>query len=444
MSTSEVQKNSSTKGASSCSHLIFIALLLFFISGCGGGGGGEGQFIAAETSDGQSGNTQEKTWSKVLVKQLDNNGLTSRFLRAVKGDDSTHLVYFSAGNSSDYQINHLILDEKDHLILEDETAIGINNNKDLALAITPDNIPVLAYQGGQVRDCGQEQESDAMFSLKSGNWQEYTGGTGEVERNPVFTDGLAGANLSMAVDSQGDIHICYQFFYEGCDALNFAYPDLLYSKKDSSDLGAAPLEETVEGNIYNPNGTASAQNSAGTHARILLDNNDQPIIFYAADIDNKKGLRMAKKVNDNWETTWISTGEIGAISCALGPDNNPAVAFYIKSNTSNDDEDLLCYADQNSGWQVQVVDDQNRCGKYCSLTFDPVGNPLIAYYEMETYSGRELKNLRLARFTTSWKSEIVANGSGHGLFNTIWTDKFNRTVISTYSDQDNGVYIFYK
>jgi len=208
--------------------------------------------------------------------------------------------------------------------------VDIDNCRAMGLTLGTGKTPVVVYQGGQIRECGAEQQSDVMMNIGSANtWTEVTAGIGYVERNPVFQDGLAGQRVTAAADSNGNIHVAYQFFYEGCDAMNFNYPDLLYVQKQGSNPEAEAAEETVEGNIYNANGTASAQNNVGEHARLILDQDQDPVIFYYADLSpnnsdpDQKGLRVARKKGESWEHEWVETGiQVEAISAALDQNGN--------------------------------------------------------------------------------------------------------------------------
>ncbi len=76
---------------------------------------------------------------------------------------------------------------------------------------------------------------------------------------PVFEDGLAGEQVSLAVVPQAT-SMCATSFSMGIDAMNFNYPDLLYVGKDgSSPDEEASEEEVVEGNVYGENGGQRAE-----------------------------------------------------------------------------------------------------------------------------------------------------------------------------------------
>ncbi|MGA1870650.1 MAG: hypothetical protein ACMUJM_19115 [bacterium] len=444
---------------------IFICLFAMIISlhllcGCGGETGDTG-----DTST--QGDTSSEGWQRCIVKDIDAGGMLAPHIHAAAdSNDRVHVVYFCDTDESDdesnpYTVHYLLFDiaaarsgaEDANTVLAEETIIDIDNCRDLSFVLDSTNTPLVAYRGGELRECGSPQQSDAMFSLKENtSWTEYTGAIGDVERNPVFTDGLAGADTSVAFDSTGDIHLCYQFFYEGCDSMNYNYPDLCYVKKERSSLTTSATEETVEGNVYNEAGTvALEQNSMGKYCAITTDAEDSPVIFYYAEFtESNRGLRVARRGNNGqWESEWLEDNcEIGAISAAHSDASDDfAVAYYVKEYTDGSDfVHCLKYARGNfSSWQTTLVDESSWCGNYCSLAFDSSGNPAIAYYEYKTHSGYDRLNLKLARYDgTSWSKETVAESGDIGLYNTLWFDTNDRALICTYSNTTTTIYIYYE
>ncbi len=447
----------------SCLFMV-VLLSLIFMLGCAGSSGGAGTSNegSKETNEEQTNeenmneeNAVEGSWRAVKVKQLQAGGLLSPNVKASPDSNGdVHITYFdeSQTNRGTYAIHYLVWNMEGAVTLEDgkEEIIGtIDNCKTLDLALDQSNFPVVGYQGGVVRECGSEQQSDVMFSIRENvTWGEYTGAVGEVERNPVFRDGLAGTEVSLAFDSNGDVHIAYQFLYEGCDSMNYQYPDLYYVKKDRTVLDDAEIEEQVEGNQY---GGTNIQNKVGDHSTIVIDSQDRPVIFYYAELsDNTKGLRVALRQQDGtWEKEWIETGcEVGGISAGFNTKGELGVAYYvIKYSDERDDEHLLKYAQkQSSSWSIQIVDDTILSGKYPSLSFDSSGSPAIAYYEIKTYSGYELKNLKLARFDgASWSDrEVLASTGDVGLYNSLWFDYKDDPMIFSYSNSEDAIYVFYQ
>jgi len=442
--------------------ILCLGILLCTISGCGGGSSSGGSADTGETGEPNSGigtETDPTLWTKVTIKEIDAGGMLSPHVKASSGAGGlVHIAYFtdSVNVSGDYTINHVLWDTTSSTELSHTEVLDVDNCRTLDLALSG-SMPVVAYQGGQVRAGGSEQQSDAMISiLNSGTWTEYTGGIGFVERNPVFEDGLAGKYVTVAADSGGDIHLCYQFFYEGIDAMNFNYPDLLYVEKASSALGFDSTEEQVEGNLYNSNGTASEQNTVGAHTAIMIDAGGSPVVFYYADLNpnssdySQKGLRMARNSGGTWVSQWVETGfSVGAISCGLSGSGNISVAYYVQSeyeDTLGTHTHCLKYATYaSSAWAITLVDESTLCGDYCSLAFDSDGMPAIAYYSLQNHSGSlTLKDLKYAGYNgSSWDKEVISSTGDIGYHNNIFFDG-TTTYICSYSNTDSTIYLFYR
>jgi hypothetical protein len=422
--------------------VIFIELFMY---GCGdGGSSGTGGVIQVDPP--------RSPWQAIKVKNLDAGGLLSPNVKAFPDSEgNVHITYFTDNQASHntYDVHYLLTNMHQGNV-PDEMVTTIDNSSKLDIALDKDNVPVVVYRGGEIRQCGTEQQSDVMFNIKENDiWVEYTGAIGVVERNPVFTDGLAGTEVSVAFDSLGNVHIAYQFLYEGCDSMNYQYPDINYVKKERTFLdNSGTPEEVVEGNDYNgPN----IQNNVGDFSTIVIDAQDNPVLFYYAELpDNTQGLRVARRRGDGtWEKEWIETGcVVGGISAGINNTGALGVAYYVTQYTDGrDDTNLLKYAqEQATSWSVQIVDDTALCGKYPALSFDSSGFPAIAYYEMKSHSGYDLENLKLARFLgNTWqKGEIVASQGDVGLYNNLWFDMNDKPVIVSYTNTEKSIYMFYE
>ena len=437
--------------------VLFSAALL--LAGCGGGGSGDADPTQDHTPDPPA--PDPGAWVKSEVIQVNTSGLLTPHVRAIPGgDDTLSVAYFEPHESLSgvFRVNYLTWQSD-----ASETAgspipdsvVDLDNTRTLSLALDSIDQPVVAYQGGLVKDCGGEDQADAMFSTgQDGTWQEYTGGIGFVARNPVITDGLAGRHVSVALDSQGNIHLCYQFFYEGCDSMNFTYPDLNYVEKAQGSPGAAAPEETVEGKTYYAGG-GGIQNNTGGYCSLLIDGDDYPAVFYYAALsDGTRGLRLARKRDGVWEREWVETGfEVGGISSAVDGEGNLAVAYYVVDYvdpaTQESSPGCLRFARERLGqpdpWDIEMIDDGTICGSHPSLAFDPSGNPAIAYYETETYSGMALENLKLAAFDGEhWDVDTVSEDGDIGRYNSLWFDASAKPFVCSYSRTDSAIYVFRK
>lgn len=402
----------------------------------------------------------EKVWTfDKIIDLSDNGGLTSNRVSVIVDEQQVpHFYYYQGNNNDGYNLIHQQWDEATKAlssatnIITNNTA-SLDNTAGFSVA-TNDGHLYSAYQGGDFRDCNQDVMSDAMFSVSDGsNWSEYTAGTGFVERNSVLSDGFAGADLSIAVDKKGGVHVTYQFFYEGCDSLNFNYPDLHYVYKAANTFEDDALEQTVEGSDLAIN---IAQNTVGEFNQLVLDASDQPVVFYAAqiaDTNKTQGLRFSYQAEGQWVNEWVEQDcDVQGISAALNPEGELAVAYYVKTCDAFDSDDFkngVRYAVQtDDGWEISMVEDTVLAGQYLSLAFDAQGQPAIAYRSLETYSGIEINDLNLARYNydskPGWSREQVFGAGDIGWYNSLWFDQAGTANIVSYSNSEQVVYWFTK
>lgn len=426
--------------------------LALLLAGCGGSDSSSADSDTVIIDDG------EAVWEfQKLIDLSSNGGLTSNRISVVVDDQEIpHFYYYQGDTSSDYSLTHQQWDADAGALTTAENILTndtetLDNTESFALSTNGDYL-YSAYQGGEFRECNEEVMSDAMFSVYDGSdWSEYTAGIGYVERNPVLTDGFAGANLSMAVDDEGGVHVTYQFYYEGCDSFNTNYPDLLYIYKPADDFVTDAVEETVEGSDLDVD---NAQNNVGQFNQLVLDSDQQPVVFYAAelaDTSSTRGLRYAYQEDGEWVNDWVEEDcDVEGISAALNPDNQLAVAYYVSSCDYIDDfEHGVRYAVQgDDGWEISMAEETVLAGEYLSLAFDAQGEPAIAYRSLETYSGIETNDLKLARHNydgdSGWSREQVHGTGDIGWYNTLWFEQDGTANIVSYSNSEEMVYWFTK
>jgi len=430
------------------SKSFFLIMLFVICIGCGGGGDNS---FSPSTQQPDNDNSEEKQWHAVQLNTIESSGLHSPHLKFLKDDnDQFHTIYFSSAGTQDFTIFHQIWDSRTfQSINAKKSVISIDNCRDIGSGIVNDS-PAVMYQGGSFPSCGDTEQSDVMISfLQNNEWKEYTVSTGNVERNPVIHNGVAGGSMDMIVDNQQQLHMCFQFFYEGCDSMNVNYPDIWYVKLSLDQLSPSPEPEVIEGNNYDND---NIQNNAGEHCSIALDNTQTPMVFYYDEAplpENDKGLRFAYKQSlDQWQTEWVEKDcNIGYISAAWNDKRGiMGVAYYVEDDLSYSNTDQsLRYAEKiNNEWHTYIIDDSCLCGNYCSLTFDNDGNPIIAYRADQSHSGYHLNELRVSRkINDVWKKETVSSLHNIGWYNTVIVDQSDTLYISTYSYDRKCIYIFY-
>lgn len=461
--------------------ILVVGLLVFVFTACGSGGGGGG---GDNSSNNPPVNTPNPTyaWQQYEVKDLSgSSGLLATNVRAVEANNGdVHVAYFTDGIKVDgerrYTLNHEVLAEDDFQVKTKSTLnpkpptdqVGdkdIDNSYPFALALDANDTPALLYCGGNPRaqSSDGDVQSDLMISVKDGNhWQEAFAAIGYVARQPIYEhrDGLATFDDWFVFDSSGDIHMAFQFYYEGMDEVP---PDVNYVKWERNALPAtelaslddwADIEEQVYGNEF-PNQNHGIHRDVGYSTKIILDENEDPVVFFAEKIvkDSNHGLHVAwRNGSGEWEREWVekcSTDfSIGRISAALAPDGSLSVAYQVKCDNPSlaDDGDYLKFARKVGDlWIKEVVDNRSHCGDYCVLAFDSGGNPAIAYFDEKSRAGNVRNDLKLAQLDGStWKSETVADIDDIGIYNSLWFDDDDLPVICTYSDSDKKIYIFRK
>jgi hypothetical protein len=437
----------------------WVVLMILFglvnLYSCNEGGGGD-----SDSSPNNLVVAEESAWQRTSIRRVNDTGLLIANLKVIAdSSDRLHVIHY--GDSGDdaypYAIEHSVWDlsfRQLEPLSETLVVATLDNSLTLDLALDNNGNPVLVYQGGEFRECGAEQ-SDVMISLaENGTWHEYLAAIGFVHRNPVLTDGLAGADAGVVVDSQGDVHVCYQFSYEGCDAMNHNYPDLRYVKRERAllDNASSITEETIEGSLF-PAFDYGIQNSVGYDCQLVLDAAEDPVAFYAVKADQTNfgdqtsGLRVARRTGEgSWQTDWVDEDcEVVAVSAArFAGEDTLAVAYAVKENNGVNTVYYLKYAAfQNNTWTVETVDNSVSCGSYCSLAFNSKGQPAIAYYEIRSHTGYTLQNLKFARYIgDTWQTETIAQSGDIGKFNNLWFDGNDRAHIGTYSASQDEILLF--
>ncbi|HOO46249.1 MAG TPA: hypothetical protein PLM29_08470, partial [Deltaproteobacteria bacterium] len=174
------------------------------MAGCKGGSGSSGLTGGINSSDNNAGQvTTAEGWQQEEIASISAGGMLLPNVKAVQDDASLiHVAWFSDSTVTDggYTIEHIVWNPSIQDQVSHSSVIDLDNCRTLGLALIQGEAPVVAYQGGEIREGGSEQQSDVMISIYgSGSWTEYTAGIGFVGRNPVFEDGLAGKQVSLAV-----------------------------------------------------------------------------------------------------------------------------------------------------------------------------------------------------------------------------------------------------
>ncbi|MBW2366284.1 MAG: hypothetical protein JRH15_00180 [Deltaproteobacteria bacterium] len=443
-------------------YLIGIVLMAA-ITGCNNSGG-----IGNDTPEV---NRQPNQWDQYAVALVHEVGTSLPHVTAKPDTDgNVHIAFYNAvtlpDETSYHQLNHLLwhpdIGSQSQQVIENKLAPsgvdGFDRCAQFDFALDANRIPVFTYPVEEVYVPLAQIEADIMINFnENGAWSEFLGAIGFVERNPVYFDGHATSNMSVAIDSHNDIHIAYQFFTEGMDSANYRYPDLFYIHRARASLDQTlsgpqfgAMEEPVDGNTFS---TYGVHNSVGYHCKLILDAQDRPVIVYAEHSESYAGIFALKMAFKNDAGNWVqeivevlpAEWKIGSISAAFYPDGSLGIAYALKAPAPEpDNAHRLKFASNESGeWLSVIVDESTWCGDHCSLAIDSEGVPAIAYYDEQSHSNRTHRFLKFAQFDgLRWVRQTVDEYANTGLFNTLWFDTNDTPFICSYSDEDNEIYIF--
>ncbi len=432
----------------------------------------------------------ETYWEEFKLIEPKRNGLMNPYFDAViDSDKNIHIIYYShsqqAKELSDslYDLNYAIWNSTTQEFAPHPTAPIITtqiHSDPIAMSIDGQNQLYVTYRGGEKRFCqGGDIPGDAMFSVFDGTqWTENTGAIGVVER-AGGADGHAGSNTDLAVDDEGNIHIIYQFFYEGCDATNFSYPDLFYAGKMPSQFendarSDAEIEEQVSGNDADNGGTF--QNKTGDISDIILDLNGNPLVFYYSEDSTRTGFGLFMGYRDeenNWVTEPIREDcEVMDISAGLSSNGDIHIAYVIKDcNDENDGSEFsLRHARKLSAvevisvegdpiegeleeeiaepqWENGYIVDNVKVGgvgRHLSMVMNKNGFPQIAYYELQGYNDNELKNLTSVELNVqgTYTQKDIARWNDIGRYNKMLVDQDGEIYVLSYSGEGHSIHLF--
>jgi hypothetical protein len=316
----------------------------------------------------------------------------------------------------------------------------------------------------------------------------------------VFRDGLAQSDFCVKGDNSGHVMLSFQFYYEGVDSYNFAYPDMRFISQpvdafsNASVNSVATLEEPVDANAYQ-NNASGQQSFHGGSNDLVLDRDGNPVLFYYNDNTingpaQDQGLRVARRSLNNgtvtWTKEWIEDGiEVVSIKGAVKPDGRLAVVYAVKDLPDFIDTDVILpyvikYAEQvdvvtgtdSDGhdivvreWRIEFANLNSICGRFCSMALDSKGEPVVAYYDELNFTlNRFFSRIKIShrKSRNNWSVDIikpedvglsnntspynVTPGSDDycyiGKYNRLWLDGEDKVHLVSYSTVTKKVYLF--
>jgi parallel beta-helix repeat protein len=202
-------------------------------------------------------------------------------------------------------------------------------------------------------------------SLKYARWNGSAWNIQTVD-DSSSPDCSAGRGASLALDSNDNPHISYQY-----NCLEIVPEPHDYRLKYARWNGSAWNIQTVDA-VW-----------IGSYTSLALDSNDNPHISYCDDYHPYLKYRR-------WNgSTWLTETEIVDstdhasmfMSLALDSSDNPHISYYKYGY-----EGALKYARwTGSKWSIENVDSTGDVGQYTSLALDSNDNPHISYYDDTNY-----------------------------------------------------------
>lgn len=414
------------------------------------------------------------------------------------------LMYRSFAIDDMFYLNDASTIDETVVLLEDDA----RNIAGISIAIAGGK-PVVAYSVYKeyihLPGYDLNNQGDVMVAVRDGDntWRIEIGAYGYVDpdRNQVFTDGLAQSDFCIKGDGNGHVLLSFQFYYEGIDSYNYDYPDLRYISQpvnafvNDTVFNVADLEETVEGNVYQNNGSGQ-QSFQGGHNDMVLDHDGHPVLFYYNDNSvngpaQDRGLRVARRVTDDegevtWDSEYIESGiDVVAIKGAVTSDNRLVVAYTVKELPDFIDTDVelpyvIKYAEQvdvvtgvdgegedivERQWHTEFINYNTICGRFSSLALDSNDQPVVAYFdEMNFTKNRFFSRVKVSRREVggAWTVDLIVpedvglsnNTSPFGVapglhdkyyigkYNHLWIDDDDRVYLVSYSTVSRKLYLF--
>ena len=262
------------------------------------------------------------------------------------------------------------------------------------------------------------------------------------------TFGNLGIHTSMAVDSDGDVHLAYydgtnerikyatnkggSWNYDPIDAVGTA-TGVSIAVDSNDEVSVAYydgsngyLNYAIEQGGFWSVSTVDTSGNVGAYPSLAFDSNDKAHISYWDSTNND--LKYATDVSGSWAfETLESTGDVGAwSSIAIDSADAVHISYYDSTNLN------LNYAtDKNGLWNYSTVDWIGSVGSYSSLIVDSTDEIHISYYDD---SNGALKYANDANGV--WMKTTVDSG-GLGTHTSIALDSNDDVHISYYVSGPN-------
>jgi hypothetical protein len=281
---------------------------------------------------------------------------------------------------------------------------------------TPDDLPVVSFA-----------DSGNLKILRCGNKECSSG-------NSIVTIGPGATHTSLQLDNRPDV--------DPPDVLS--YPVVSYYDGAAQRLKVLRCVDLTCANPGRTIATPDATVGAGQFTSLALDGASNPVVSYYGLDGADRHLKVLRCGNltcnapvgcgagQNCITTPDLTSNINGLFTSLRLDSagRPVVSYYDLTNQALKVlhcGNTLC----TSGNTINTVDAIGNVGQFTSLALDPLGHPIIAYYDV---TNQRLRLAQCADVTCASPAAIVTvDALGNvGQFASLRLDRFGRAVVSYY------------
>ena len=216
--------------------------------------------------------------------------------------------------------------------------------------------------------------------------------------NEVSATTLTGPWSIEVVDREGNVGFSNSLAYDPVDG----NPSIAYGRRASPPKGEGAQLQFAHWNGSSWDIEVVEPGPSGSGVNLAYDPIDgAPTIAYLASGD----LKFARRSAASWEIETVDKRIALGVSLAYDLNENPSISYRKKAKGAWD----LNFARWNgTGWDIEVVE-AGALARYNNLTFDPSGNPAIAYSDISE-GGTFYDTLKFAEWnpvTETWDIEIL-------------------------------------
>jgi len=215
-----------------------------------------------------------------------------------------------------------------------------------------------------------------------------------------YATNASGQWVAQRLHSSGDMHGAPSLALDAQDHVHISYYDISFSAlKYATNKSGSWVIETVDGQ----------NDSAGLYSSLTLDANDAVHIVYSRFVTKYTcELTHATNASGQWVTQVLPLDQWQHQKCGLAVD----AAGHLHLAYTHGDSAWLAYATDASGqWEVEVVDNESAAGQYPSLQLDAQEHVHISHLHVVSSYVSELRYS--TNQTGGWVTATVAGGSGY-------------------------------